>query len=594
MKHASVYFLFLTCLFYSISSFSSITEASFEEGFIAGTLVSTSDGYKPIESVVVEDTVIGCDARKKIILSTSCQHVAQYIKILLENETIYAGLHQKFYDPKENVWVDAQNLISSQIILRKLSEYIVIQGVEIIQEPADMYSLTVEDHSFHITPNDVCVHNSDIAYECAGVLLTLGRVFLKHPALEIIGTLIDVGRAYSTIPQHLKNLQEMQSKLNWKGTVNFSEERIYYEYMLASLCQIRDDLLKIKRNFERIALHRWHGESFTSAFLQLSPIDTLCTVSATQEQSYNDEQKSKLRNMRQAHLDDVQRQIWELQISLALHFNELVDQCDQIKEETERQAKIVKGLAHEWDKIKPRIPYKQAVVHYENECLLDALLQQLGQKSQELRCVIEHYSHECNTLVLKRTTNIMQLAIQEIPNLKKIEAFVIEQKKINTQFKNVSENYFQQQRGTSVGSERNKATSKAKKHLEEKKAAELTQAKNKRGSIQPPEDPEKDRQKKQDSKIEFLESNIHHILNDRPGHLPDTPGNRKLLIDLVSDTGNFLGPDQHGTLWYGKTLRNGKQLWASVRDNLIRNGGLNETPNTYNNITGLCRLTPPR
>lgn len=121
------------------------------------------------------------------------------------------------------------------------------------------------------------------------------------------------------------------------------------------------------------------------------------------------------------------------------------------------------------------------------------------------------------------------------------------------------------------------------------------------GSELPPEDPEDDPDKQNEQKsidpnnknpqeIKFNEKNIKHIFEDRPGHMIDTPENRDLLIKLVSDIKNYFGPDQYGSSCYGKTLENGKQLWAYVRNGVIRNCGINDVPKVYNPITGFNQL----
>jgi hypothetical protein len=81
-----------------------------------------------------------------------------------------------------------------------------------------------------------------------------------------------------------------------------------------------------------------------------------------------------------------------------------------------------------------------------------------------------------------------------------------------------------------------------------------------------------------------------HIFRNKENHLQDTPENRELLTNLVKDPKNLLNSDSHGNEWYGKILDNGKQVWAVVKNNMIRNGGINNEPRTFNPKTGLCRI----
>ena len=94
----------------------------------------------------------------------------------------------------------------------------------------------------------------------------------------------------------------------------------------------------------------------------------------------------------------------------------------------------------------------------------------------------------------------------------------------------------------------------------------------------------------QEIHVEFLEDNIQHMLDERPGHLPDTPANRKLFLDLAAEQKNYFAkPDSHGTLWCEKFLDNGTQLWVQVRDGKIRNCGHNKIPKKWDPETGLAR-----
>jgi len=99
-----------------------------------------------------------------------------------------------------------------------------------------------------------------------------------------------------------------------------------------------------------------------------------------------------------------------------------------------------------------------------------------------------------------------------------------------------------------------------------------------------------DPDKKIKTLISFYEKNIKHIFRDAPGHLRDTLQNRQLLIEIASDARNFLGVDKYGNQWFAKNMPNGEQVWVSMRENLIRNGGINQSARTFNTVTGLCKF----
>ena len=86
----------------------------------------------------------------------------------------------------------------------------------------------------------------------------------------------------------------------------------------------------------------------------------------------------------------------------------------------------------------------------------------------------------------------------------------------------------------------------------------------------------------------IAESDLPHIFRNKPGHFGEsTEVNRQILISIASDFANFLGKCERGSLWYAKTLENGIQIWAEVRNGQVRNGGFNSTPKIYNPKTGL-------
>ncbi len=80
---------------------------------------------------------------------------------------------------------------------------------------------------------------------------------------------------------------------------------------------------------------------------------------------------------------------------------------------------------------------------------------------------------------------------------------------------------------------------------------------------------------------------IKHIFGDRPGHLPDTPSNRKLLTDTANNPEYYCGTDKYGNKWHVKTDDNGKQVWTRSQNGKINEGGLNNIPRSWDKDTGL-------
>jgi filamentous hemagglutinin len=90
------------------------------------------------------------------------------------------------------------------------------------------------------------------------------------------------------------------------------------------------------------------------------------------------------------------------------------------------------------------------------------------------------------------------------------------------------------------------------------------------------------------------EGRLGHVFRDAPGHLLDTPANRKLLQGVADDPATTLGADKFGNTWSARTLDDGTQAWTQTRNGDIINGGLNPTPRPFNPQTGLARPQRPR
>ncbi len=82
-------------------------------------------------------------------------------------------------------------------------------------------------------------------------------------------------------------------------------------------------------------------------------------------------------------------------------------------------------------------------------------------------------------------------------------------------------------------------------------------------------------------------SQLDHIFDDREGHLPDTPANRQLLVDVANESDNYLGKDKYGNDWHARTEADGSQTWTESRGGIIQNGGSNNPPREWDNDGGL-------
>ena len=84
------------------------------------------------------------------------------------------------------------------------------------------------------------------------------------------------------------------------------------------------------------------------------------------------------------------------------------------------------------------------------------------------------------------------------------------------------------------------------------------------------------------------ETDARHIFRQAGGHVPDTRGNRELLIS-THDPVHFMGQDRFGNPWYARVLQDGRQVWIQCRGDRIRNGGVNAIPRQFHALTGLSK-----
>lgn len=90
-------------------------------------------------------------------------------------------------------------------------------------------------------------------------------------------------------------------------------------------------------------------------------------------------------------------------------------------------------------------------------------------------------------------------------------------------------------------------------------------------------------------KLPSNDSQLKHIFEERDGHLPDTPENRKLLEELANNRDRYRGKDKYGNDWNIRLNDDGTQDWVRSQHQVINEGGRNKEPRPWDDETGLFR-----
>lgn len=134
--------------------------------FVAGTLVTTADGFKPIEEIEVGDKVLSEDettgeVEVKEVTQTYVNETDELVHIGINGETISATPSHPFYVDKLG-WTLAGSLRAGDILVLSNGELVTVEWVqhEILENPIKVYNFEVEDfHTYFVGENSVLVHN---------------------------------------------------------------------------------------------------------------------------------------------------------------------------------------------------------------------------------------------------------------------------------------------------------------------------------------------------------------------------------------------------------------------------------------------------
>jgi|GEM_PF-6764261 len=139
------------------------------EGFAAGTLVKTIDGYNAIENLKENDYVLSYDINNNTytqskIVKTLKRKTNQTVRIIIENAELEFDKQQKFFCPfAENCWVIPQDFNTNQYLFKQSSQLIPIQEIISTEKESSVYCLSLEgNHNFFVSKQEILVHNCAI------------------------------------------------------------------------------------------------------------------------------------------------------------------------------------------------------------------------------------------------------------------------------------------------------------------------------------------------------------------------------------------------------------------------------------------------
>ena len=141
--------------------------------FIAGTLVTTKSGLKPIEEIVIGDYVLSRNEETgetsyKKVTDTLVRSTEEICTIELENGKIKSTTGHLFM-VKDKWWKAAVKLVTGDILVTSYGEDQIVKSIKVEEKgyPVTTYNLTVEDnHTFFVGKLGILTHNKGKFNKC--------------------------------------------------------------------------------------------------------------------------------------------------------------------------------------------------------------------------------------------------------------------------------------------------------------------------------------------------------------------------------------------------------------------------------------------
>lgn len=136
--------------------------------FVAGTLIATSFGFVPIETIKAGDMVQSFNPKtqivsEKVVEEAFIRESTEFIHVKVSNETITTTPEHPFYVAQKG-FTNSVDLRAGDILCTVNGEYVIVEQVqhEIIELPIKVYNFRVADnHTYFVSDIGVGVHNAN-------------------------------------------------------------------------------------------------------------------------------------------------------------------------------------------------------------------------------------------------------------------------------------------------------------------------------------------------------------------------------------------------------------------------------------------------
>jgi Tfp pilus assembly protein PilE len=400
--------------------------------------------------------------------------------------------------------VAAQDIKVGDMLLNNFDELCLVTYAELIRENKLLYYLTVEDHTFCIAPYGLCVHNAE-AFIFGVSSMCLGHTIIVNPVAATIGATLALSAiAHKAYQAYIQRCPDNDQKITLPTDVILAE-RSYYIQRSTDLETIKQELLYIKNDLENIkVLCDANSASFTYQFLKQTNTQNihnqnqLLKISVTSEIQLSDKQKENLRSLREIELKQLEQEVVTLQIALAFHINELIEQIYDADNEYKQARKEIDTVTVLWNNNLDRMTDSIALQLYQADLIDEHLLNNLNQKVGELKTVAHYYCNCMNTLCIEQSTNIIDLLGKMNPVITEYDQRIAREKIRVVQKVFALEQYFARC-GISIEHIKNETKNYLAKGRNVRNAQAIAAAKNKLASMAVSGEPENNNNKNDDN-----------------------------------------------------------------------------------------------